>query len=490
MIKNCLIPFSIAILILASCAHPMNPTGGPKDIKAPEMRRVSVSKNNDDKITEVEIDFNENINLLNAEDNIVINPEPSEKPAISSSRKTLSLKFTPPLSSQTNYSIILNQGLADLNENNIGNYAPVQIKNNLLNTDTGIIEGTIKYILKDNNSDKMKLWVVATHKTTQLNYLTTLKNDSFKFYYLPEGAYVVKIFDDQDKNRKAGDNELLAVNQNVTSNQNLDNFLIYFKSKQKLTVNNFNNITQLDGLPGYLQQQEKKHTPDAFIFLDTLYYNNPKTEVDTLHFNSTLYTLQRNNLKNNKTFNSSINKVFNLDSLPLFHVMINNTKQDIKNIMIKDKNDSNKLYNYEIVEKTDLNENTLYSIKLLHVPLSSFVIELKSQTDTAKKYQLKNTFSPEKKGVAIIPAMNNVNYKVLIADNNNKPVTLVKPNISQETKLFLAEGKYKIIVFEDLNNNNIIDSPTPYNNYIPENIILIKESFQILKNFENALVIK
>lgn len=467
----------------------MNPTGGAKDIKAPEMRRVSVSKNNDDQITQVEVDFNENINLLNAEENIIINPEPAEKPVISSTRKTLNIKFTTPLSPQASYSILLNQGLADLNENNVGNYEPIQIKKNLLSVDTEIISGTIKYILKDNNSDKMKLWVSATNKTTQLSYLTKIKNDSFKFYYLPMGDYSVKVFDDQDKNRKAGDNEIIAINQSVTSNQNLDNFLIYIKSKQRLTVNRFNNITQIEGLPGYLQQQEKQYTPNTVLIEDTLYYNNTKADLDTTRFNNSLYTIQRNNFKTNKVFNSSINKIQNFDSLPLFQVIINNTKHEIKNITIKDNNDSNKLYNYEIVEKNNIDENTVYSIKLLQVPLSSFVIELKSFSDTAKKYHLKKSFSPEKKGIAILPAMDNT-YKVLIADNNNKPITLVKPDVSQETKIFLVEGKYRIIVFEDLNNNNIIDAPSAYNNYNPERIILIKESFQILKNFENALVIK
>lgn len=64
--KQKLVPFLLFYIFLAACASLTTPTGGPKDVKPPELvRSVPANKQANFKGKAVEVEFNEDIKLNN-----------------------------------------------------------------------------------------------------------------------------------------------------------------------------------------------------------------------------------------------------------------------------------------------------------------------------------------------------------------------------------------------------------------------------------------
>ena len=107
-------------LMLASCAQIVNPTGGERDFKAPELANVSpknYTTNFDEK--SIEIKFNEFIQLNNPSEQIIISPPLETKPEFVNKGRLLEIKFKEKLQPNTTYTINFGNAIGDNKENNL-----------------------------------------------------------------------------------------------------------------------------------------------------------------------------------------------------------------------------------------------------------------------------------------------------------------------------------------------------------------------------------
>lgn len=106
-------------LLLWSCATPVSPTGGPKDVTPPEV--VTTTPPNGSVLfsgKEIAITFNEFVQVKELNNQMIISPPLKEMPDAILRRKTLHLTFKEPLRPNSTYNIFFGKGIADLTEGN------------------------------------------------------------------------------------------------------------------------------------------------------------------------------------------------------------------------------------------------------------------------------------------------------------------------------------------------------------------------------------
>ncbi|MBC8266629.1 MAG: Ig-like domain-containing protein [Flavobacteriales bacterium] len=108
------------VLLLTSCANMVVPTGGDKDIKAPELQKINSAENLkhvDEKI--VSFDFDEFIVLNKWEENFYISPPINKRIKKKIKGTELFLTIEDTLAENTTYNLALSSCIKDLNEGNI-----------------------------------------------------------------------------------------------------------------------------------------------------------------------------------------------------------------------------------------------------------------------------------------------------------------------------------------------------------------------------------
>ncbi|QEC51587.1 polysaccharide lyase family 4-like protein [Anseongella ginsenosidimutans] len=106
-------------LLTWSCAVQQTPTGGEKDIEPPKL--VSVYPPNETlnfKAEEIQILFNEYVQLKNAFQEITISPDPETRPEFRTKKTAIIVKFTDTLEENTTYQINFGKAIGDMNEGN------------------------------------------------------------------------------------------------------------------------------------------------------------------------------------------------------------------------------------------------------------------------------------------------------------------------------------------------------------------------------------
>jgi len=111
--------YTTAILILVSCAHPINPGGGPKDKKAPVLL-TSVPENGspnfiNDRFT---LEFDEFVELKDAQNQIMISPPLKKHPEYKTKGKSIQILFKEDLKENTTYSVYFGDAIVDITEGN------------------------------------------------------------------------------------------------------------------------------------------------------------------------------------------------------------------------------------------------------------------------------------------------------------------------------------------------------------------------------------
>lgn len=105
--------------LLTSCAHIVDPTGGPKDESAPVVVSVFPKPNSTNvRPNEVVITFDEYLKAGPVADQVFISPVPDFAPIISIQGKQLRIEFQKPLLDETTYSITVASGIRDFTEGN------------------------------------------------------------------------------------------------------------------------------------------------------------------------------------------------------------------------------------------------------------------------------------------------------------------------------------------------------------------------------------
>ena len=127
--NNQLTAILISIGLYTSCANPVSPTGGPKDIEPPLILTQSIDTTSQKHTTLIHLEFDEYYNIKNE---IHYNPQTKKpsKPKITKAQKTAVIEI-PKVATSYNFG----NSISDLNENNIGVYPTTYIK-----SDTGQIQ--------------------------------------------------------------------------------------------------------------------------------------------------------------------------------------------------------------------------------------------------------------------------------------------------------------------------------------------------------------
>ncbi|MDA3954643.1 MAG: Ig-like domain-containing protein [Bacteroidales bacterium] len=192
--------YSLLVIILGACAKMVTPTGGPKDEQHPlivEIEPPDYSINFDSK--NISISFDEYIQLLELNNNLIISPPVEENPEIKIKGKTLHINFEEELKDSTTYNIYFGNSVRDYNEGNpIENFQYVlstgsfidslSIQGQVLNSFNLLPEEGVFVMLYTDHEDSIPIKEIPIYisKTNKEGFfkINNIKNDQFKLFCL------------------------------------------------------------------------------------------------------------------------------------------------------------------------------------------------------------------------------------------------------------------------------------------------------------------
>ncbi len=201
------------ICIASSCANMVPPTGGARDSLPPVLVN-STPRDSAKNVTtkKIVLTFNEYVELVDINNNLIVSPAPFNTPIVESKLKTVTIKLRDSLEPNTTYSINFGKSIKDVNEGNVmkeltyifstGNSIDSNtLSGKVVMAETGKVDSTLLVVLHKNLNDTAILKL-------RPRYYTKLNGDgSFMFKNLPAenfNVYVVpnnysKRYDDSTK---------------------------------------------------------------------------------------------------------------------------------------------------------------------------------------------------------------------------------------------------------------------------------------------------
>jgi len=204
--------YFLAILILISACAQVTPlTGGEKDGYAPAIDSAKTTPYNGQlnfDEDEIQMKFKEFIKLKNPNDNILITPQQTNAPIITSKNKKLSILFQDELIENTTYTITFNGAIQDITESNDSVFQYVFSTGNYIDSLT--IQGKVTDAFKNQGEDGMLVGLYPFERHIEFDsipfkikptYLVqTTVDGTFEMNYLKNGTYYLFAFDDRNKN--------------------------------------------------------------------------------------------------------------------------------------------------------------------------------------------------------------------------------------------------------------------------------------------------
>jgi uncharacterized protein (DUF2141 family) len=191
-------------LSLQGCAQISSPTGGAKDTLAPKLIRASPANASVNvKAGKITLQFNEFIQLQDAQKNLIVSPLQSKQPNVVEGLKTITIKLKDSLLPNTTYTINFGDAIKDLNEGNVykdltyvfstGSYLDsLKITGKVFLAETGNVDSTLTMLLYRNAVD-------STVTKIKPNYVAKVNGDgSFYFENLPAGNFRLYALKDGD----------------------------------------------------------------------------------------------------------------------------------------------------------------------------------------------------------------------------------------------------------------------------------------------------
>jgi len=107
------------LLVIAACANPVAPTGGPKDVTPPKvLKSVPPNQSVNFEGDRIVYTFSEFVSLKDINNQLVVSPPLSTPPEFTMRGKNLSMKFKEPLRENSTYSFFFGDAIVDLTESN------------------------------------------------------------------------------------------------------------------------------------------------------------------------------------------------------------------------------------------------------------------------------------------------------------------------------------------------------------------------------------
>ncbi|MBZ0246828.1 MAG: Ig-like domain-containing protein [Cyclobacteriaceae bacterium] len=198
---------SFYILLLWSCANQTTPMGGPKDETPPSLiKSTPTHKQRNFKGKEIELVFDEAINLNNPNEEILISPRSDQKIEFKVKKNTVTLSPEKGWNENTTYSIAFREGIRDITENNAPKNLKLAFSTGPL-IDSMVVKGRVKMALNTKIPEKI---TVALYESDTFNIFEhspsyfTLINDkgTYSLENIKSGNYYLYAFQDNNKNLK------------------------------------------------------------------------------------------------------------------------------------------------------------------------------------------------------------------------------------------------------------------------------------------------
>jgi len=537
-------------ITLSRCAQESTPQGGPKDEKAPEVKRSTpANKSTQFSTDKIKITFDEFIKPTGFAQTLV-SPPMDKRPVYTAEGRTLTIKLKSPLRDSTTYTINFGDDLQDLNEGNKAlNFTYVFSTGSYI--DSQQISGNV-ILAKDNSTTEdvvVSLYpkdsIDGILKSKPYYFAKTDKAGGFRIENIKAGKYWLYALKDQNYNYIYDQpNELIAFCDTLVS---LDDSLprnvklhLFNENRQKLKFSEAKSVG-----PGQLQiiynkpinnfkLDWKGYSADDFAYIyptnDTViyWYSKYYTEKDSFYLtaNDTLTDTLRMELK-------SIRK----DSLE--------TKKGIPFIIVNQsvasRKDTTKTQNFAIQELLKPLKIT-FSLPVIGINDSKRLQIL--QDSSTKEITARVTLDEKKKQSISIDfeKTENTTYNITIPDSmykdifgrwNNKQtqqittnskssygnimlklktehperyyvVKMMNENTGETVREFyftgngerkitvndVLAGKYKFIVIEDENKNGEWDTGSFAKKKQPENIFTYKDVYELKGGWDMDIEVK
>lgn len=196
----------LLMILVQSCAIMQPPTGGPKDIAPPKIKKSDpVSGSTNYSGNGIKLDFDEFVVLNNLQQELIVSPPLKYQPEFKLKGKSLIIGFKDTLEENTTYTFNLGAGVKDFHEGNI-------LDSNIIVFSTGdqIDSGNVSGLLVDAFSLKPVEKVLVMLYTDQNDstpakekpfyYSKSKKTGDFSIDHIKDGDYQIFVLEDKNSN--------------------------------------------------------------------------------------------------------------------------------------------------------------------------------------------------------------------------------------------------------------------------------------------------
>ena len=222
-LRALLLPVLALTALLIGCANPgSGPDGGPYDEKPPQIVNISpaLGETGVKKAKKIVLDFDENIKIDNATENVVVSPPQVETPEIKTNGRRISIELQDTLRPNTTYTIDFSDAIQDATEGNpLGNFTYSFSTGETL--DTMEVSG---YVLAADNLEPVQGILVGLYAeredsafwTKPLERVGRTNNTGrFSIKGIAPGSYRIYALKDMDGDFKWTEGEMLAFSDQI-----------------------------------------------------------------------------------------------------------------------------------------------------------------------------------------------------------------------------------------------------------------------------------
>lgn len=197
---------AIFIAGIFSCAQVVRPTGGPKDKTAPVVEKyIPDSASTNFKSKEINIFFNEYIQLKDINNQLIISPPLKRTPDIEANNKQLRIKLSDTLEENTTYTINFGNSISDITEGNVKeNFQYVFSTGNFI--DSISFSGKVQYAFNKKTEKGILVMLYKSmgdslpYKRPPSYFTKTKENGTFRINNITGGKYKLFALKDSDNN--------------------------------------------------------------------------------------------------------------------------------------------------------------------------------------------------------------------------------------------------------------------------------------------------
>jgi aspartate 1-decarboxylase len=432
----------------SSCAQIGAIAGGDKDTLAPllvsstpKIPAVNITSN---KIT---LTFNEYVEVVDLQNNLIISPYPAKAPEIISRLKRVTIRLKDTLQPNTTYAVQFGNAIRDVNEQNpakgftyvfsTGNHIDsLTLAGKLLMAETGKTDSTITVMLYRNAND-------SSVQKIKPNYITTVKGDgSFEFKNLPAEHFSIYALKDGDGGKTYNSkSEIFAfIDSTVTVNQNTKPVLLY----------------------AYVEDKKEKIIPKPAA---------QKITNKKLRYTTAVAT-QPQDVRTNLEINFS-NKIKSIDTARI--ILTDTNYNPIPAAFVIDSN--------LLIVKTKWQQD--FNYKLLLQPQS--VIDIADSTLTkvdTVKFKTKSAANYGNVVLRFSKLDSGVNLILQFVQDDKVKESFAITSKEWSYKLF-PPGEYDIRILYDENKNGKWDPGSYTQKRQPEKVIALPKKFAVKENWDN-----